>query len=444
MVLIAVLAGRRLPRVALLIAAGGGAVPVGAQLLQDARTVVVPPEPPLTTGRSAFARDRDVAVADRALPAFTAQGITMGAFDVFPAVSVGGLFTSNLFADNDNRRSDFAIVVRPEITARTSSGPYQFTAYGRSDLRRYARYVSENTEEGLAGLEGSVAIGALSSLTAGASYGAFINPRFAPDSPIDAAKPLEYNAFNAYGGATIEGANTRVVLRADMVDFRFRDAPAIGGSTLFTRDRDRARYQALVRVERALTPAVSIYGAASVNAIDFRRSQSGTRNSTGYGVYVGSSFEVTNLMRGDVRVGYIRQNFDLASFRPISGLGALGRIAYFPTRLWTITATAESSVQDSGVPGAGGFLHRGGSLRSDHELRRYLIASIEGGYFRDTYRGIPRRDSLPYADASLTYVSRNHWNARLGYRYLARDCTCGFGVTDFDDHRVSATLTFQR
>ncbi len=442
--MIGAIAVRRGPRLALLIAAGASTAPGGAQLLQDARTVVVPPEPVPTNGRSAFARDRDVGVADRALPAFTAQGITVGAFDVFPAVSVGGLFTSNVFANNDNRRGDFALVVRPEVTVRTSAGPYQVTAYGRSDLRRYVRHSSENSEEGLAGLEGSVAIGALSSLTAGASYGSFINPRFAADSPIDAAKPLEYNAFNAYGGATIEEANTRVALRADVADLRFRDAPAIGGGTLFTRDRDRTRYQALVRIERAISPAFSIYGAASINKIDFRLAPNGSRDSMGYGLYVGSSFEVTDLIRGDVRVGYIQQDFDLAAIRPISGLGALARVAYAPTRLWTLTATAESSVQDSGVPGTGGFLHRGGSLRSDHELRRYLIASIEGGYYRDTYRGLPRRDSLPFVDASLTYLSRSHWKARLGYRYLSRNCTCWAGVTNFDDHRVSATLTLQR
>lgn len=419
------------------------ATQAGAQLLQDVPTVIVPPEPPLTDQRSVFARDRDVAVADRMLPAFSAQGTTVGAFDIFPALSVGGLFTSNLYANNARRRSDVALVVRPEVTVRTSAGPYQATAYARGDLRRYAGHASENTEEGMAGLEGRVAIGALSTLTAGASYGSFINPRFAADSPVDAAKPLEYTALNAYGGATIEGAATRVILRADAASLRFRDAPRIGGGTLFTRDRDRTRYQASVRIERALSPAVSVYGAASVNAIDYRLAPSGTRDSKGYGVYVGSSFQVTALMRGDVRVGYIRQNFDLAGVRPLSGVGTLGRLVYFPNRLWTLTAAAESSIQDSGVPGTGGFLHRGGSVRSDHELRRYLILSLEGGYFRDTYRGIRRRDSLPYADLSLTYLSRSHWNARLGYRYLARDCTCGGGVTNFDDHRLSATLTLQ-
>lgn len=430
--------------IALAIATSAGG-PVSAQLLQDPPTVVVPNEAPISTASSVFARTAETAVADRMLPAFSAQGISVGAFDVFPGLSIGGLYTTNLFANNDDRRDDIALVVRPDLTVRTSAGPYQVAAYARGDLRRYSTYTSENTEEGLAGVRGSVAIGALSSLTAGASYGSLINPRYAADSPVDAAKPIEYRAFNAYGGGTIEGASTRVIFRGDVARLRFSDAPSRNGGTLFTRDRDRTRYQGLVRLERAISPSFSVYGAGTLNKVDYRLPTPGlgTRDSKGYGIYVGSSFELTTLLRGDVRVGYIRQNFDLANIRPISGLGTLAKLVYFPNRLWTITATAESSIEDSGVPGSGGFLHRGGSLRGDHELRRYIIASIEGGYFRDTYRGLNRRDSLPYADVGLTYLSRNHWNARLGYRYLARDCACTAGVTDFDDHRVSATLTFQ-
>lgn len=424
------------------------ACPAGAQLLQDEPTVVVPPEPPLTPARSIFARDREVAVADRMLPAFSAKGMTVGAFDVFPGLAVGGLYTSNIFANNADKQGDAGLVIRPELTVRTSSGPYRVTAYARGDVRRFTDKVSEDTEEVLGGLQGNVAVGALSALSAGVSYGSLINPRYAPDSPVDAAKPLEYNALNAYASGSFEGAGTRVILRADVADIRFRDAPSRAGGTLFTRDRNRTRVQGLLRVERALSPSVSIYGAGTVNTIDYRYPTTigqsvVTRDSRGYGLYVGSSFELTSILRGDVRAGYIRQMFDLDGLRPIAGFGTLGSLVYFPNRLWTFTARVESSVQDSGVPGTGGVLHRGGSLRADNELRRYIILSLEGGYFRDTYRGLPRRDKLPFASAGLTYLSRNHWNARLGYRYLSRDCSCTGGVTDFDDHRVTATLTFQ-
>ncbi|MEJ8630085.1 hypothetical protein P0F65_10115 [Sphingomonas sp. I4] len=66
----------------------GGAA--AAQLVQDVPTVIVPPEPPITTAQSVFTRSRDVGVADRMLPAFTAQGTTVGAFDVFAGLSIGG------------------------------------------------------------------------------------------------------------------------------------------------------------------------------------------------------------------------------------------------------------------------------------------------------------------------------------------------------------------
>ncbi len=429
----------------------GAGTPAAAQLLQDAPTVVVPPEPPIATGQSVFARQQPVGVADRVLPAFSAHGTTIGAFDLFPAVSIGGLYASNVLANNEDRRSDIAIVVRPEITVRTSTGPYRIAAYGRGDIRRYAHQTSEDTEEVLGGVEGSVALGSLSSITAGASYGSLIEPRYASDSPVNAAKPLEYDAFSAFGSATIEGASTRVILRGGVVSLRFGETPGTDGGLLYTRDRDRTRYQGLVRLERALSPAVSVYGAATGNRITYAvdavgdgdGSGAGTRDSTGFGVYAGSSFEVTSLMRGDVRVGYIRQDFDRRGIRPLSGIGALGTLVYSPSGLRTITGKVESSIEDSGVPGSGGFLHRGGSLRVDNELRRYIVLSLEGGYFRDTYRGLNRQDRLPYADAGVTYLSRGHWNARLGYRYLARSSGQASGVASFDDHRVSVTLTLQ-
>jgi hypothetical protein len=419
--------------------------PVGAQLIEDAPTVAIPNNPPLSTARSVFARDSTIPVAERMLPAFSAHGLKLGDFDLFPGLSVGGLYTSNVFANNARKRSDFAVVVRPEATLRTTAGPYNFEIFGRGDFRRYARHVSEDTEEGMGGVQGAVSVGPLSSVSAGVNYGSYIDPRFASDSPVDAAKPLEYNLLNGFVGGTLEGATTRIIARAEISQLRFGDTPRVGGGTLYTQDRDRTRYQGLVRIERAISPALSFYVAGTANKIDYRFLSGGIlqRDSSGFGGYIGSSFDVTRLIRGDVRLGYIRQKFNLPGVRAISGLGALADILYFPNGLWTFTAHGESSVQDSGVPGTAGYLHQGGSLRADHELRRYIIASLEGGYFEDRYRGLDRRDKLPFAEVSGTYLSRNHWNARLGYRFISRHCGCTDGIASYDDHRVSATLTFQ-
>jgi hypothetical protein len=421
------------------------AQPAAAQLLQDPPTVVVPPEPPITTARSVFDRENQVPVAERMLPAFAAQGVSIGNFELFPGLAVGSFATSNVYADNDRRDGDLAVVVRPEATLRTSQGPYRLAVYARGDVRRYLDNRSENTEEGLGGIQGAVMIGALSNVTAGASFGSLVQPRFAADSPVEAGKPLEYTALTGYVGSTIEGAETRIILRVDATQLEFRDTPDRSGGTIFTRDRDRTRLAGLVRVERSISDALSVYAAGTANTIDYRFPFAGglQRDSSGYGAYLGANFDVTNLIQGDVRVGYIRQDFDLDSVRPISGLGLLGTLTYFPSGLLTVTARAESSVQDSGVPGTTGVLHRGGSVRGDYELRRYIMTGLEIGYFHDSYRGQNRRDKLPYAEASAVYLSRNHWNARVGYRFLARDSDGENAIRNFDDHRLSATLTFQ-
>lgn len=424
----------------------GWNVPARAQLLQDAQTVVIPPEPPITTARSAFQQGGgEISVAERMLPAFSATGITVGAFDIYPGLPIEGLYDSNVFADNDRKQSSAVIVVRPELTARTSAGPYLFEVYGRGNIRHNFSQSTESTEEVLGGADGSVAIGALSSVTAGVSYASLIDPRTASDSPRNARKPLEYRDLEGFVGTTIEGAGTRLVLRADVGQLRFSDAERIGGGPLFTRDRDRTRYAGLARLERAISPSFSLYVAGTVNAFDYRLATAsfGNRDSSGFGAFVGSRFEVTRIVRGDIRLGYIRQNFDQRGARPIAGFGALGNLIVSPNRLWTFTLNGESTVQDTGVPGTLGLFHQGGSIRADNELRRYLILSLEAEYFTDTYRGLPRRDKIPAAEVAATYLSQHHWNARLGYRYLARHSNDNIQTADFDDHRVSATLTFQ-
>ena len=217
--------------------------------------------------------------------------------------------------------------------------------------------------------------------------------------------------------------------------------PAPGASVALS-----AALSGIVRVERAIKPNMSVYLAATGNLVNYRLSPPETllqRDSKGCGFYVGSSFELTRLLRGDVRVGYIRQNFDRPGVRSISGLGLKGSLTYFPTGLTTVTLRGERSVQDTGVPGTTGYIHTGGQVQVDHELRRYIILTAQGGYFRDNYRGQPRIEHISYAALSGTYRSVQHWDAKLAYEFDRRDCLCPAGAPDFDDHRLLASFTFR-
>ena len=166
------------------------------------------PRVALSTARSIFVHDDEVAVTDRALPAFSATGVPVGNFDIYPGLAIGGLFDSNVLADNSRRHADAAVVIRPELIALTSGGPYQFSAFVRGDIRRFTKFTTEDTQEVQGGAQGSLAIGPLSSLSAGVSYGSLIDPRFSADSPANALRPLNYRALDGFASGTIEGAST--------------------------------------------------------------------------------------------------------------------------------------------------------------------------------------------------------------------------------------------
>ena len=385
-------------------------------------------------------------MSERMLPAFSAQGIDVGNFTMYPGLTVQGIASSNILANDDRKVSTIGLLVRPQVTLRTDAAQYRFSVRGVGDFRRYARQTSENSEEALLAVDGEVLMSPLSRIYAGGSIGSLVLPRYSSDSPANAAKPLEYTQAVGNIGASIETGSFRISGRGDVAALRFRDAPAFDGGTLYTRDRDRERYQGQLRVDYALTPAVSVYVSGTANKIDYLHPfgpEQLDRDSSGFGAFVGSSFDLTDLIRGDVRLGYISQDFSTPGVPNISGLGALGTLLYFPTRLTTVTLRGESSVVDTGVPGSTGVLRQGGSVRVDHELRRYIMASVEAGYFRESYRGLPRQDDLPFLIASGTYLSRSHWNARLSYEFRQRSCECDASVTEFADHRLLAGLTFQ-
>ena len=418
-----------------------------AQII-DSSTVVVPPRQPRpSVRRSAFVRDRDVPVAERTFPAFTAQGIRLGPLEAFPALMVAPEYISNIFANNANRRSAAALLLRPELTVRNRSGPIDLDLFARGAITRVAKYSTENTEDIVGGGRIGSEIGPLTSVFVGGSYGRRVLPRYASDSPVNALKPLEYDELLGNIGGQIERGRFRLVLRGDLTRLRFDSTPMIGGGTLFTGDRDRTVLAGTARAEYAFKPDTTIYLAATVNRFNYRLPFGVNllnRDSHGEGIYIGTSLDITGRIRADARVGYIRQQFDAGGTKPISGLGLLGTVYVFPTRLTTVTLRGERSVRDTGVPGTLGDLYTGGEFRVDHELRRFFTATAIAGYSVDDYRGSLRRDRNAYAAVSALYLSKDHWSAKVGYQYNRRHGTPGSTGTEFDDHRILVALTFQR
>src|SRR3546814_11222710 len=89
----------------------------------------------------------------------------------------------------------------------------------------------------------------------------------------------------------------------------------------------------------ALSPSVALFVAGSLGKRDYRE-RSGSvaaRDSTGFDLAAGASFELGRKARGSLCLGYLHQDYQEAEFEDVSGLLVRGELAYFITTLETNT-----------------------------------------------------------------------------------------------------------
>jgi hypothetical protein len=118
---------------------------------------------------------------------------------------------------------------------------------------------------------------------------------------------------------------------------------------------------------------------------------------------VGSTFELSRLLTGDIAIGYTRREYDDPRLQVLDGIIGKGSLTWTATPLTTVKLTAATTVGESDQAGVSGVLYRDLGLQVDHSFRRWLIGTLKGGFGIDDYVGSPRTDHRYYFGAGLTY-----------------------------------------
>jgi hypothetical protein len=178
-------------------------------------------------------------------------------------------------------------------------------------------------------------------------------------------------------------------------------------------------------------------------------------DTSGYRVIGGiGSADPNSLFRGEIWGGYQFQHEDLTTTLLIPGLtggnthdGVFGgSLYYYPTRYWTIMATAQESL---GVTLLGSTTAPVGTptrtftsiLQTTYHLSRVWSVGARAGYTRAAYIGTPRHDDGWMAGASLNYEIWRNLLATLDYQHTANHSNVI--LSSFDDNRYSAGLQYQ-
>jgi hypothetical protein len=364
-----------------------------------------------------YSRDKYEAVRDRVQPEFDPEPVRLGAFVVKSKLEAGLTSNDNVFASAANEESDIVARVGADVSASTDWSVHQI-GFDASAYRNEYQDLSDESVTDLAGrLRGRLDV--TRQFTLGGSV--FAEDRSEPRADF----------VNAFGvDRPIQYKRTGATLDADYQSDRFRWNNSLGVSEEDFEDgrdrltsvsidqdyRDRSLLEGRSRLSYAISPNLAVFAQGTYTDSSFDETQifggvPRSRDSKGYTVAGGVDFELASLVRGDIAVGYLKENKDDAFFEDVSGLSVDSRLQWFPSRLTTVNFNAGRRVVDIGAfesPSAVETRFGGGI---DHELRRNIVISGYAGISNYEYEETDRKDENLEFGAVATYKmnKRVHW-----------------------------------
>lgn len=397
-----------------------------------------------------FARDRNISVRERGRPGYDARGLHVSSFMAYPKIELGLQENTNIYGQPNGAKSDAIGLINPEVDLVSHWSRNSLELFARSATREYVSHTAEDTTDWQFGGRGRLDLGN-STVHFGGDYGYLAEPRTATVGSSAASfvtvHPIQYyqsdanldlvhtfNRLQVQGGVTFVGQqfqNARNILNAVVLENQFNNTHTVATG--------KAGY--------ALSPDTAIYAAASYNIISYTNqtisASSLNRDSTGLAYDVGASFDLTELVRGDIEVGYLRQDYKAAAFGSVQGFHALGKLEWFPTDLTTVTFTGQRDVEPTTLVGSPSEVTASLGGQVDHELLRNLILTGGARYVLDDYQGVARHDRIGEFTVSGDYLMNRNIGLHLAYDYLTQESTGAARGVNFNDNRITLSTTLQ-
>ncbi len=232
-------------------------------------------------------------------------------------------------------------------------------------------------------------------------------------------RPAVYN-YGASTGVTQTFNRLSLGLRGSIYRNDFEDATLTNGTILPQGDRNVTEYSARLRVAYELTPGIKpfIEGQLDTRIHDDRIDNAGfERDSTGLTGRVGSTFELTRLLTGEISAGYQERYYEDARLKDLRGPIAEGSLVWAVTPLTNVKITLASSLDDTSLPNASGIINQRARLEVTHDLWRNLTLGTSIAFEHADYRGISLKEEALSLGAKLDYRVNRAWVVRTSFTH---------------------------
>ncbi|MDC7676458.1 outer membrane beta-barrel protein [Asticcacaulis machinosus] len=394
-------------------------------------------------------KDKNSSVASRVPPGYEPLGIRTGGFDIYPKVDLGLERTDNVFFSDTAKEDDMILTARPEVRAQSRWSRHALLGSVYTNIRRYGDNDTQNTEDWGANVYGRADVTRFSNIYGGINLGRTSESRGDPSLSENIVEPVEVKSdgFNLGGQMTFNRFRLGVdgsVSALDYTDVRTTDLVNFPSGIQDQDNRDVKYNRFAIRGDYALSPDTSVFISYDYNERKYDQALAAAdRNSNGYNISIGAAFDLTDLLRGEVRAGYLMQDYDNFAYSTARGTSFSAQVEWFPTRLTTVNFNAGRSINETPYAGASGFLSTQLSVTVDHELLRNFVISGGVFHFDDEYRGLDRADKRDSLSLGGRYLINRRLSLKGEYMHskLGSDGLAAF--RDYTHNSVKFTLGVQ-
>lgn len=367
---------------------------------------------------------RVVSVQTRPRPEYDPLGITVGTFRLFPTLTVDESYDDNVYATDTRPLSDYLTTVSGDLnlqslrlgSALSASAGFASNRYLHNSVEDYLDF------HGTAGYSHFLGLSDALNLT-----GQFNRAHVARENtgfPQEAVTPPAYDTAGGSVDLRHALAHGNLELNTQLLAFIYYGALLPNHALLSQNFKNRDELTIDFRGNYLVGPSTSTFLRLLHKEYLYKRDSTiggGTnRDATADTVGGGATFQVTNLMKGEIGVGVLRLKTHSLKNSSQTTLSTLSNIEFYLTPILTATATVERATGAATIIGSDTYISTNATARLDYELRRNLILSTS--FTRDyrEYTGLNEAETILQATAKARWLLNRSLSLDFSYSYSKR------------------------
>ena len=372
--------------------------------------------------------------ADKPPPNGTTPSVTL---------TTSATHNDNILASDTHPVGDMTYVVNPEFKLTTHYNNLDVVAYGQVTLTRDGSHSSEDSNDYEVGGHGALKIGDDGKVFIDGDWSKETEGRSVKNTSRASVNRIVDYTDAVQAGAVGTIAGVQFTAKGTVHQFDFQNGVSASGATILQNDRDRNDWFESIKAEVNPGGKASFYLKVVLKQIDYRLAPPKShhnRDSHGYDLLAGATFNFSGTLTGDVSAGYTRRLFPDPRLPDVKDVALNGSVTWKPNKHNSVAATLSRSLQEDVEPNSSGYIATTLGLTLTHDLSDKFTATGTASHEWDSHKGIDRGDRIGGLGASLVYHVTDHVDLTGSYNYTVQTSSGALAKDGYRENVVAATL----